>query len=178
MTAIDVRNSICAYFGGVYDPTSRSYRTPQIAGLGAVRRAAPKRMDAADFTLGQPAGTANGSIMIVYVPAGSEHRVAVAGATSGIKQVDYTVGVELLIRSTAGYAEDAQDYAYTLLDAVIAHIRTDRTCGTGGFEAGGLQVGEGESPRFDWAMSPPETSAEVTKLTVWLELDAREYVYA
>src|SRR5262249_47987089 len=81
VTARTVQNQICQYFGGPYDQSTRSYRTPQIPGLGVTRRAFPKREDEAEYYLGMPPGIGNGCVMVVWLLDGDERRIAVAGAT-------------------------------------------------------------------------------------------------
>jgi hypothetical protein len=178
VTAVIVRDTICQFFGGPYDAATRTYRTPQVAGLGVVRRAWAKNDDHNDYYLGMPPGTACGSQMVVQLGDGHEQRVAMAGATSGYKKVAYAVTLNLFLRGEVAYAEDAQDSWYALRDALIAKIRTDRTCGSGGFEAGGFQVGEGGEPWIRWHMEEANTSEELSLGYLSIEFEAHEYVEA
>src|SRR2546430_1949895 len=99
-TLLGGRDGICRWFGGPYDPESRSYRTPQVDGLGVVRRARPKREDNADFYLGQPAsGAVSGSWMWVHVDSGSVVRVATAGHFGGMREVRAAVVLHVFLRS-------------------------------------------------------------------------------
>jgi hypothetical protein len=168
-----VRDGICAWFGGSYDPASRSYRTPQVPMLGVVRRSRPKVDDAAEYYLGQPsAGSLVGSQMLVHVDGGIESREAMAGAFGGLKLLRSTCTLHLFLRSNSEWAEDATDGFYDLLEALKARIRADRCLGSGGFEAGGFVVGEGGSPWLRWSMGMPETSSEMTSgyLTISFEV--------
>jgi hypothetical protein len=176
LTVAGVRHGLCAFFGGAYDADSRSYRSPQIAGLGAVRRAFAKRFDQRDYTLDEIADT--GCLMVVQLERGDERRIAVGGATSGVKRRHHEAHFHCFVRSAAGFAEDAQDFADALLDGVIARIHSDRTCGSGGIEVGGFQVGEGDAPMFEWEMPPAETASEVTKVYLHIVTDVLEYVAA
>ena len=178
MTVGSVQNQICLYFGGAYDPISRSYRAPQIPNLGTVRRAFPKRENEAEFILGQPPGVGFGSVLVVWLLDGQERRLAVAGATDGRKRVRHVVQFHLFIRSRQPYAEDAHDAALALLDGIRAHIHADRTCGSGGFEAGGFQVGEGQEPEFSWHIEQGNTSEDVTEIYLRITTDAVEIVAA
>lgn len=177
MSAASALDALCRFFGGTYDAATHTYRTPQVSGLGVVRRAFAKRDDHVDYTLGAP-GVANGCQMVIQLGSGSERRVAVAGASSGLKQVRHLADLHCFIRSTAAYAEDAQDYAYGLLDGIRNRVHGDRTCGTGGFEVGGIQAGEGDEPEFDWEMSVAESHAELTKMYLKVTFDIVEYVQA
>ena len=169
-----VRDGICRWFGGPYDPNTRTYRTPQVEGLGVVRRARPKREDNADFYLGAPAsGALMGSQMFVHVDSGTESRAAVAGA-HGLKLLESAVILHVFMRSTAEWAEDAQDAFYDLLERLKARIREDPALGSGGFENSGFDAGEG-APWLRWAMAPAETSREMTQGYLAIEFDVRYF---
>lgn len=174
-TLFGVRDGVCRWFGGTYDERTRSYRTPQVELLGAVRRGRPKSMDAIDFYLGAPgAGAVMGSQMLVHVDSGEELRAATAGAFGGLKLLSSAVMLHVFMRSNAEYAEDAQDSFYELLENLKRRIREDRCMGTGGWEQGGFDIGE-SAPWLRWSMAPPEGSAEVTSGYLVIQFDARYY---
>lgn len=150
MSAESVLTGLCTYFGGAYDPATRSYRTPRVAGLGAVRGSYVKKADLADFYLGMPEGTATGAQLVVALPSSTEKRIAVP-AVLGWKEVRWTVELNFFLVSNATYSEDATAAFYALRDAVLAHIHADPACGSGGYEAGGFQVGEGAPITTDLA---------------------------
>lgn len=147
------------FFGGItYDSTTRSYRNPTIGNLGVVKRGFPNQIDDADCFVGQPTGAATGSFMVVQCPSGEEKRVAVGGATSGLKEARFNIQLHCFIISTEPYDEDVQDFTYQLRDNIVNKIHTDRTLGTGGFESGtgiGFMVGEGGSPWIRWTSDQP-----------------------
>ena len=180
-----VCNALCTYFGGAYDAVTHTYRTPQItvAGLDGpiFRRGIPKRDDHnTDYHTGTPG--AAGCLVQILAERGQEKRAAVAGATSGLKHVTWTIRMHCWFRSTAAYVEDLQDNVYDLLDAIRARIEADRTCGTGGFEAGygvGFQVGEGGEPWLRWEISPPAvTGKDLSKAYMFIEFAADQYIQA
>jgi hypothetical protein len=176
-----VRDGIGSYLVGPYSNTERAFLpaligSPLIAGLNVARRAWQKNDDRRDFTLNAPAGTRSGALMIIQVSHGSERRIAVAGQGRGMKQVVHAVTLHCYIQSMEPYAEDAQDFGYTLKDLIFAAIRADVTCGTGGFEAGGFQIGEGGDPWLHWTMSTPATNAEMTRIYLSIEFEAHNYV--
>lgn len=182
MSSSSVVDQICKFFGGPYVAAFKYYGTPQVTGLGAVRRALPKDADATQWYLGMPDGTESGSVMRVRVQTGAETRVAFAGATSGGKKVAHNVELLVQVRSTARDAEDVEDYTRSLLDAIRDHIHADRTCGSGGLEVGGFQAGEDyEGPGTDvieWEMSEVDTSAGGSKQTLAIRFSASEYIQA
>jgi hypothetical protein len=170
-----VRDGVCRWFGGPYDERTRSYRTPQVELLGAVRRARPKSVDESDYYLGAPAsGALMGSSMLVHVDSGIESRAAFAGAFGGLKFLTSSVMLHVFMRSNNDFAEDAQDAFYDLLDGLKARIREDRCMGTGGWENGGFDVGEGD-PWLRWNMAPAEVAVERTTGYLVIEFQARYY---
>lgn len=174
-TLFGVRDGVCRWFGGAYDERTRSYRTPQVELLGVVRRARPKSEDAADYYLGAPgAGALMGSTMLVHVDSGEELRAATAGAFGGLKLLSSAVMLHVFMRSTAEYAEDAQDAFYDLLENLKRRIREDRCMGSGGWEQGGFDIGE-DAPWLRWSMAPTETSAEMTSGYLVIQFQARYY---
>lgn len=180
MTLPLILDNACRYFGGDYDAGARAYLTPQIAGLGAVRRARGKVSSKDEHHLAAGMGTTvHGSVMLVHLQAGEEKRIALAGASAGIKQQSIQLNLHVFLHSSAEYAEDAQDAFVALLEGLLTHIRADRTLGTGGFEAGpgGFQVGEGTGS-ITWEMDPVETSARITRGYLIVALDATAYLIA
>lgn len=158
-----VRDGICCWFGGIYDPATRSYNNPQVPGLGVVRRARPKVQSDEDYYLGAPSsGMIAGATMLVHLDTWSEQRVAMAGAFDGIKLITGSVVMHVWLQSRAEHSEDATDAFYDVLDAIGDRLRQDRCMGSGGFEAGGFQAGEGGAPWITWQMEPAEVSSEVT----------------
>lgn len=181
-----VANQLCTYFGGPYDDTTHTYRTPKITVANMdgpiFRRAAPKRDDHdTDYGLGG-VGIPVGCMVMVLLERGEELRAAVAGAVSGLKHLRWVVRMHCFLRCTSAYAEDLQDATYDLIDAIRARIEADRTCGSGGFEAGygvGFQVAEGGEPWLRWDMSPVWTGPrELSKQYLLVEMDADQYIQA
>lgn len=181
MSAATVADTIATYFGGPYDPATHTYRTPQLTvpgvAMGTVRRAKPKRMDSADFFLGA-VGVLVGCQMYVLVTPGVESREGLGGSLYGLKKVRHDVTMDCLIRSDSPYAEDAQDALYSVQDAITTQIHADRTCGSGGIEAGGFQVGEGGPPWIRWLFSDVVSTAEKTEALIRAQFAADEYIIA
>lgn len=171
-----VRDGICCWFGGIHDPTTRSYRNPQVEGLGVVRRSRPKVTSDEDYYVGQPSsGALVGSTMLVHIDSWTESRVAIAGAFGGLKLIAAQAVLHVFMISRGEYAEDASDGFYELLDRLADRVRADRCMGTGGFEVGGFQCGEGGDPWIQWQMAPPEVSSEVTSAYASCQLDVHFY---
>lgn len=183
MTIKAIANQLCTFFGGPYDPVTRTYRTPQIVVPNAspvFRRAAPKRDDhQQDFFAVPSPGAPVGILVEIFLEGGGDVREATG--SPGIRGVHHVVGMHAFVRAAETYAEDAQDAQYDLIEALYARLLSDRTAGSGGIEAGfsvGFQAGE-VSPHgrswFRWELSPVETTPrELSKGYVHIEFDAVE----
>jgi hypothetical protein len=170
-------DGICRYFGGAYDAPSRTYRSPQVSGVGVVRRAFAKRDDHADYFHGMSPGTRTGSVMVVTIYRSNEFRVSLGGAHGGMKQRNFEVELACFIRSRTEHAEDAQDDVYALQDAIVEHIRLDRTLGGAVFQAGEhIDRAANDGISFDYGQ--PETKAELTKSFLSVTFSACEFVEA
>jgi hypothetical protein len=176
MSIQTVLDGVCTYFGGPYDPDTRTYRSSPITGVGVVRRAWAKRDDHADFFNGQDAGARTGCQIVVWIPHDSEVRFALGGAHGGMKNVRYNVELACYIRSRTPYAEDAQDDVYALRDALKEWMRADRTLGGACFEAG--EAVDGGQGSIDCDYGQPETAAELTKSFLLMTFTALEIVAA
>jgi hypothetical protein len=173
-----VLDGICRYFGGAYDEQTRTYRSSPLskAGVGVVRRAWAKRDDHAGYFWGMPPGTRTGCQMVVQIPRSSERRIALGGEHGGMKQVTYEVVLNCFVRSNCPYAEDAQDDVYALRDALMEHMRADRTLGGAVFQAGEHNTDGMDG--IDITYGQPETKAELTKSFVEITFAAIEFVSA
>ncbi|MGE7437946.1 hypothetical protein [Kitasatospora sp. NPDC001175] len=170
-------DGICRYFGGPYDPATRTYRASPVPGIGVVRRAFAKRDDHADYFHGMPPGARTGCQMVVTIYRSHEFRVAVGGAENGMKQRNFEVELGCFIRSRTPHAEDAQDDVYALQDAIVEWIRVDRTLGGAVFQAG-EHIDGGGNNGISIAYGQPETKAELTKSYLAVTFSACEFVNA
>lgn len=112
-----------------------AWLTGQIAGINTVYRSIPRIIPGDAFVAGQIGATA-GCVAMVHILSDSELRIALGGATSGWKRVDYEVEFQLCFRHTAPdttVGGDAGLVAADEFDAIIellkARIRADRTAG-------------------------------------------------
>lgn len=178
MSSQSVLDGICRYFGGPYDDTTRTYRSSplQSVGIGVVRRAWAKNDNKADYFWGQDAGARTGCQVVVWIPRRSEQRFTVAGEHGGMKNVRYSIELACYIRSRTPSAEDAQDDVYAIEDALVEHMRADRTLGGACFEAG--EAVDGGQGSIDFEYGQPETTAELTKSFLLMSFTALEIVQA
>jgi hypothetical protein len=121
-------------------------------------------------------GARTGSQIVAWVPRTSEQRFAVAGEHGGMKNVRYEVELAVYIRSRTPHAEDAQDDVYALREALVDHMRADRTLGGACFEAG--EAIDGGRGSIDVDYGQPETKAGLTKSFFLMSFTALEIVQA
>lgn len=169
-------DQICTYLGGVYDPAYHSYRSPTIPGVGVVRRGVPKVQDWAEYTEGLGEGTETGCMITVTMNTGDERRITVP-ARLGVKHISVTVVLHCFFYSMAAYGEDLQDQVHYVRRSILDQLALDNTLGSGGFEAGGFQVGEaderGAGGETTWGTSPPETDEDNTSQQyMWIQFEA------
>lgn len=176
MSSTSVLDGICRYFGGPYDPTTRTYRSSPVAGVGVVRRAWAAADNHEDFFHGMDAGARTGCQIVVWIPRRSEQRFTVAGEHGGMKNVRYDIELACYIRSRTPLAEDAQDDVYALQDALVEWMRADRTLGGACFEAG--ETVDGGLGSIDFEYGQPETKAGLTKSFFLMSFTALEIVQA
>ncbi|MFJ6085172.1 hypothetical protein ACIQI8_27565 [Streptomyces sp. NPDC092369] len=177
MAITEVLDGICRYFGGDYDPATRTYRSSPVSGVGVVRRGAPTDDKAADYFVGMDPGTRTGSVVLVTIPRQHERRVAVGGEHSGMKLIVYDTILRVFLRSNTPYAEDAQDDAYALREALVAHMRKDRTLDGCVFQAG-EHVTEAGGDGIDVEYSEAASKAGLTKGYFEMRFAAVEYIEA
>lgn len=155
-----ILDRICQYLGGAYSASEHSYTTPTVAGVTRVRRGFDKVDDFAQFFPSGTSGQLTGCQVIVFFPQGREMRKTLPAVT-GRKHRRATVELHCYFWSTAPYVEDCQDTVDDVRDALIAKLRADPTCGSGGIEAGQFHVGipddNGAGGDIDWAKGVPET---------------------
>jgi hypothetical protein len=171
-----VLDGICQYFGGPYDPQTRTYRSSPMVGVGVVRRAWAKRDDHRDYFHGMKPGSRTGCQIVVFIPRHSERRIALGGEHNGMKQITYEVTLNCYLRSNSPFAEDAQDDVYALRDEIVEHMRLDRTLGGAVFQAGEHNTDGMDG--IDFRYGQPETKAEMTKSFLEVTFAAIEFVNA
>jgi len=172
MSAAAVLDGICRYFGGPYDPGTRTYRASPVAGVGVVRRAFAKRDNHGDYFHGLPAASRTGSQIIVTIYRSREFRIALGGEHGGMKQRNFEAELACFIRSRTPHAEDAQDDVYALQDALVGWMQRDRTLGGAVFQAGEHMTNGSNEIAFGYGQ--PQTKDELTKSFLSMAFSACE----
>lgn len=141
MAADPILDQICLFFGGAYVAAQHAYQSPTVSGINQVRRGFDKLDDFNEYF--QPNigfGTGVGCQCVIRLTDGIDRRLTLP-AIQGRKHHSFSVAMYLYFWGTTAYAEDVQDQVSAVRRAVIAAMRTDPTCGSGGIEAGAFHVG-------------------------------------
>ena len=114
-----------------------------IANLNQVFTSFPKRIN---FQANSSAGVATRAAGVVYIANERESRVAVGGAYSGWKRIDYAVEFQIFCHSMQNYAQDAMDDFDNIVDGVKDQLR-----------AGGHRLGMTDGDVI-WQAAEPDIS--------------------
>jgi hypothetical protein len=146
--------------------------SPQITNLNQIFTSFPKRID---FNVNTTAGSNDRAAAIIFIASESESRIAIGGATSGIKRVDYTIILQIYQHSFARNAEDAMTSFDTLIDNIKTRLRSDHRFG----DTNGTLVWQGAEPRITTRYGEPSTAEEgMTETYAEVEFEVTEMIYA
>lgn len=162
MSRVTIRAAMVAWLQG------------QVAGINTVYSSPPSVIAGTAF-FGSSAGTTSGCVATISVTRATERRVAVGGATSGKKRVDYDVTFQLhylnVSRPAIGSDQmiDAQNELDAIVDALKARIRADRTASSGAIWQWGEQSLDDQVGDPALTDGGTEIEAQVTtQVTEWL----------
>lgn len=178
MAADPVLDLICQFFGGAYVAAQHAYQSPTVAGINQVRRGFDKLDDFNEYFLPNLGyGSGVGCQCVIRQTDGVDRRLTLP-AIVGRKHHSYSIAMYLYFWGTTAYAEDCQDQVSTVRRAIIAKMRLDPTCGSGGFEAGNFHVGIpdkfGAGGEITWVESDPVTIDGATKQSLTIRFEAHE----
>lgn len=157
---------------GVRDTLAKFIANPPIATLNQVFTSFPKRIN---FQLNALPGQMTRSAVVVFIAAERENRLAIGGAKSGWKRVDYTVILQIYCHSLHNNSEDAMADFDTLIDNIKERLRSDHNFGD---ETGNL-VWQGAEPVILGRYGEPATNQEgATDIFAELEFDVTEMIQA
>jgi hypothetical protein len=138
---------------GVRDTLYNFLLTPQITTLNQVFKSFPKRIN---YQVNSTAGQLSRSAVVIYIAGENETRLAIGGATSGWKRVDYTIILQVI-------------------DNIKTRLRSDHRFG----DTTGTLVWQGAEPRITTRYGEPATSNEgATETFAEIEFDATEMIQA
>jgi hypothetical protein len=122
-----------------------------IPDLNQVYSAFPKQIN---FQVNAQAGQRSRAAAIVFIERETESRIALGGATSGKKRVDYDVAIQVFHHSLQSNAEDAMDDFDGTVDGLKDWLRSDHRFG----DTSGQLVWQGAEPVIDVEYSESLTS--------------------
>jgi hypothetical protein len=122
-----------------------------IPDLNQVFTSFPKQIN---FQVGAQAGQRSRAAAVVFIERESESRIALGGATSGKKRIDYDVVVEVYHHSLQSNAEDAMDDFDLTIDGIKDRLRSDHRFG----DTSGDIIWQGAEPQLSVEYSEPSTS--------------------
>ena len=130
MSRQQVRDTVATWVGSASIPH-----------LNQIFTSHPKRIN---FQANSTAGEYSRAAGVVFIRDESESRIAVGGAYSGWKRVDYTVDFQVFFHSMQNYAQDAMDEFDAIVDAVKDQLR-----------AGGHRLGQTDGDVI-WQAAEPQ----------------------
>lgn len=113
-----------------------------ITRLGKVFSHPPKWTNETDFTLNGYPGQGSGAVIYIHLRRQSEFRMALGGATSGMKMRPYKCVLICLLNSKKPHAEDCDSDNDDFLDSLTSAIQANRNAGN---PAAVFQWGEGDT---------------------------------
>jgi hypothetical protein len=146
--------------------------SPQITNLNQIFVSFPKRID---FNVNTTPGSDSRAAAVIFIASETESRIAIGGATNGIKRVDYTIILQIYQHSFVRNAEDAMTDFDTLIDAIKTRLRSDHRFG----DANGTLVWQGAEPRITTRYGEPSTAEEgLTETYAEVEFEVTEMIHA
>ena len=143
-----------------------------IENLNQVFVSFPKRID---FSVNSLPGQNSRAAAIIFIASEKESRIAIGGATNGIKRVDYTVLLQIYMHSYARNAEESMGDFDVLIDAIKTRLRSDHRFG----DTNGTLVWQGAEPAINTRYGEPSTSEEgMTETYAEVEFEVTEMIHA
>jgi hypothetical protein len=144
---VGVRNTLAAFISN-----------PPIENLNQVFTSFPKRIN---YQVNSQPGQLTRSAVVIFIATETETRLAIGGATSGWKRVDFTVVLQVYTHSLHRNAEDVMDDFDVLIDNIKERLRSDHTFG----DTTGNLVWQGAEPvinaRYGEVTTTNEGASEV-----------------
>lgn len=132
---------------------------PQVDGINQVFMSLPKRIN---FQVNALPSQQTRTAAVIFIESEAESRIAVGGAHSGWKRIDYVVVIQLFSHSTARSAEDAMEQVDYAIDSLKQRLRSDHRFG----DENGYLVWQGAEPDIDVAYGEP-LSKNGTSVEIW-----------
>lgn len=146
--------------------------TGSITGLNQIFTSFPKRIN---YQVNSTAGQLSRAAAVIFIQSEKESRLAIGGAHSGWKRVDYTVIVQVYQHSMERNAEDAMTTFDTLVDSLKARLRADHNFG----DTTGNLVWQGAEPEIRTSYGEPATDkGGATETFAEIQFEVTEMIQA
>lgn len=157
---------------GVRATLAQFISNPPIPTLNQVFTSFPKRIN---FQVNAQPGQMTRSAAVIFILSESETRLAIGGAHSGWKRVNYTVVIQLYTHSMHTNSESSMTDFDTLVDNIKTRLRSDHNFG----DTTGVLVWQGAEPSIRARYGEPATTKEgATEIYAELEFDVTEMIQA
>ena len=132
---------------------------PPVQGINQVFTAFPKRID---FQVNALPSQLSRTAAVIHIESENENRLAIGGATSGIKRIDYTVVIQLFHHSMERKSEDAMADFDSVIDNLKTKLRSDHQFG----DSSSNLVWQGAEPVISVSYGEP-VSNDGTSTETW-----------
>jgi len=130
---------------------------PKVDGINQVFTSFPKRID---FQVNALPSQLSRCAAVIHIESENENRLAIGGAHSGVKRIDYSVAIQLFHHSMERNSEDAMNDLDNVVDNLKTVLRSDHQFG----DPSGNLVWQGAEPvisaNYGEPMSNDGTSTE------------------
>lgn len=157
---------------GVRDTLYKWLLNGNIKHLNQVFTSFPKLIN---FEINAVPGELSRAAVVIFIQSERESRIAVGGAHSGWKRVDYTVILQVFHHSVGPTAEAAMADFDVLIDSIKERLREDHNFG----DTTGTLVWQGAEPVINALYGEPNTTEMgATEIFASLEFDVTEMIQA
>ena len=127
-------------------------KAPNVDGINQVFTSFPKRID---FQTNALPSQLSRTAAVIFVESEKENRLAIGGATNGIKRVEYSIVIQLFHHSSERKPEDAMDDFDKVIENLKTKLRSDHQFG----DPSGIFVWEGAEPVISVSYGEPDSSS-------------------
>lgn len=124
---------------------------PNVDGINQVFTSFPKRID---FQVNALPSDVSRCAAVVFIESERETRLAIGGAYSGVKKVDYQIAIQLFHHSMQRYPEDAMNDFDVVIDNLKDKLRSDHQFG----DTSGVLVWQAAEPEITTSYGEPLSS--------------------
>ena len=135
---------------------------PQVDGINQVFTSFPKRID---FQINALPSQQSRVAAVIFIEAETETRIAVGGAHSGWKRIDYSIVIQLFQHSLSRSPEESMDDFDYVIDSLKQRLRSDHNFG----DSSEILVWQGAEPIIDVTYGEP-MSQNATSTETWASL--------